>query len=210
MAKYNEILVGRFARGCQKLFGMKGDAAVSQVAGEVMPVVLIPRGVEDVQLFGWERFGLGVSVATTPLQRCTVMLRNPDSSNMICVVEKLTAGAFAGPVAPEITIVKQLTLGQADLALPSGSIPLDGRGRGNATLFVSQGATASTFIGQLEDSPAHFANANTLFWNFIWTENQEITILPGWRVIVQYVVQNTQIIVNMIWRERFLEQSEAS
>jgi len=50
-------------------------------------------------------------------------------------------------------------------------------------------------------------NTNTPF-DFIGTDIQEITLLPGDALQVEDTVVNQQVVVSFIWRERLLEESE--
>ena len=67
LAIFNEIENARYARMLQKLSGVKGNAPVRQLAGEVMAVLPIFNGAENRYLEGWNRFGQGLSLewATT-------------------------------------------------------------------------------------------------------------------------------------------------
>src|SRR5260370_39141970 len=86
MAIFNEILEGRFNRGLQKLFAIKGGPPVRQLGGEIMPVHPLRSGVENLWLEGWNRF-----VAFTDLTSCVgqivgVRMRNPIGSHVCAVL----------------------------------------------------------------------------------------------------------------------------
>ena len=63
MARFNEILVGRYNRLIQKLFGMKGDAALFQFSTEMMAVLPMFMGNENRYLESWTLFGLSLQQA---------------------------------------------------------------------------------------------------------------------------------------------------
>src|SRR5260370_38399849 len=88
MARYNEILVGRYNRMLQKLFGMKGGVVAPQLASEISAAFPLFSGVENRYLESWNRFTSvvnQVALAGTPAQ---CQLRNT-TSNVIAVIDKL-------------------------------------------------------------------------------------------------------------------------
>src|SRR6266403_5793977 len=96
MAIYNEILVGRYNRGLQKLFGIKGTPPVRQVAGEIQPSYPLASGEEDRWLQGWNTFwastaGIVGAAGNTPVFRMT----NDVGSNIIAIIEKILVGVTA-------------------------------------------------------------------------------------------------------------------
>jgi hypothetical protein len=63
MARFNEILVGRFNRALQKTFGMKGGPPSAQLATEIQPNISMFWGNEQRYLEGWQKFGVQANVA---------------------------------------------------------------------------------------------------------------------------------------------------
>src|SRR5260370_12541687 len=106
MAQLNEILVGRVSRGLQKLFGIKGSSPVSTMAPEVMPIHPLFNGVENRYLDGWNRFGADFNQPAVAASQGGIRLRNPATSNVIAIFEKIAmANAVAGVLqAPFINI----------------------------------------------------------------------------------------------------------
>src|SRR5258708_15192493 len=100
MARFNEILAGRYNRFLQKLFQLKGGPPSAQLASEVMPVFPFFTGRENRVLEGWNTFAFAraqVAVAgITPVVR----LRNPSASNVICIFERLLILNFNTTSAP--------------------------------------------------------------------------------------------------------------
>src|SRR5260370_12899082 len=82
MAIFNEILEGRFNRGLQKLFAIKGGPPVRQLGGEIMPVHPLRSGVENLWLEGWNRFVAFTDLTTRVGQIVGVRMRNPIGSNV--------------------------------------------------------------------------------------------------------------------------------
>lgn len=212
MAKFNEILVGRFASGLQRLFGLKGATGVSQLASEVQPVHALYSGVENRYLEGWNRFGQLQNVAAVALNTSVFRMRNPAKSNVVVVVEKLTMQPFSGTSATlsRGTAVADLaTIGQVNTRL-------DNRGNPNPNLITSfqnttVGAPALTAPVPLAETLNNsVAGEGGSLLDYILTENQELTILPGDALQVAADGVNTALNVAIIWRERILEESELS
>ena len=90
MAVYNEILVGRFNRALQKVFGMKGGPPSRQLGSEIMPVVMFPWGVEMRYLEGWAMHSWETVIAASPANTNGAQLRNPVGSGLIAVFKKIT------------------------------------------------------------------------------------------------------------------------
>src|SRR6266852_4829039 len=89
VAKYNEILVGRYNRYLQKLLGMKGQAHAPQLSSEISVNLQLFNGVETRYLEGWNRFSTSMNVAAVAALLSGAQLRNPAASNVILVIEKL-------------------------------------------------------------------------------------------------------------------------
>src|SRR5260370_39848254 len=91
MAIFNEILEGRFNRGLQKLFAIKGGPPVRQLGSEIMPVLPVFNGVENRFLEAWNVYGLtttqGAGGAGVPT---SVRLRNPVGLNTIEVITAIS------------------------------------------------------------------------------------------------------------------------
>lgn len=199
MAVFNEILVGRYNRALQKLLSMKGEAPVPQVASEVMPVLPFFWGAELRYLEGWERFASGLLQAALAAQPSILRLRNPTAANVVAVIEKLTLG---------MTVADNPIIGLgggvvADLAAVATPGRLDARGRPKPSLIFSGGNQASVvtnvFVLPIQANIA---------LDFIVTDIQELTLLPGDTLEVSTQVVNTSLRAGLIWRERFLEESE--
>jgi hypothetical protein len=200
MAKYNEILVGRYNRFMAKLFSMKtGGAVVPQLASEIQPVFPLFSGVEHRFLESWERFSGGGNVAPVIGQVSAMNLRNPVGSNVIAVVEKLavseatldTAGAVRNAIV-------------ADLNTLNTPTRLDSRGRASPTCILSRNTNAPA-LGTFVYTWSVAAN-QTL--DLVLYENQEFTLLPGDGLQVLGGVANQSVNFAWMWRERFLEDSE--
>src|SRR5467141_5154557 len=90
MARFNEILAGRYNRFLQKLFQLKGGPPAAQLASEVMPVFPFFSGVEHRYLEGWYRYYGQLSVAAIAAVGPSYQIRNPLNSEVVAVIERLT------------------------------------------------------------------------------------------------------------------------
>src|SRR5712664_282468 len=86
MARFNEILVGRFNRALQKLFSMKGGPPAAQLASEITTNVQFNQMGNDFRyLEGWDIFGNQIFLAASVGNTAGYRLRNPGGSNVIAV-----------------------------------------------------------------------------------------------------------------------------
>jgi hypothetical protein len=204
MARFNEILVGRYNRLAQKLLSMKGPAALTQLGGELQVVLPMFFGAENRYLESWDRFALGATIGASVGNTLGVRLRNPGGSNVIAVLEKITysqtpAGAVdqpqlqIGTTAVDLSTIISVTLSR-----------VDARGRSASGLIPSSQAAppALAFRSALAATPL---GTN---YEFIQTDIQEFPVLPGDGIQVQSNTFNNAMAVSLLWRERLLEDSE--
>ncbi len=216
MAKFNEILSGRFNRGLQKVFQMKGGPPSAQLASEIMPVWMIYHGTEDRVLDDWLRFaGQATSVATAGVA-AGCRLRNPLNSNVIAVIELLSF--FTRNLASDEVTVDIRFDNPTDLSVPnaSGPGPLDPRPWTGSPQLTAGGSGLSPL--KLSGSAAVFTTnfpflkfaAPTIFTsvNVIYTPDQELLLLPGMAITLFLGTLNSSHTVSFVWRQRALEDSE--
>jgi hypothetical protein len=205
MARYNEILVGRFNRGLQKLFGIKGEPPVPQIAGEIMAVHPLKNGVENRYLESWYKFGLGL-LLTGGAGQTAFRFRNPVGSNVVAVFEKI---AVEPQTATEsVTIETQTT--NLDLTTVVGlasNVSFDNRQPKAPSLIFSQDNVGP--IGLSLARVSFVVIVNTVY-DAIVSENQELLLLPGDAMQVRGATVGETFAVTCWWRERFLEDSERS
>jgi hypothetical protein len=205
MARLNEILVGRFARGLQKLFGIKGEAPVAVLAPEVMPIHGLMNGVENRYLEGWDRFGFNFAVGGVAANLTAVRLRNPPTSGVIIVLEKLDCST---PAAQLLQLGKQTANTDLATVVSMPNRNLDARGRTSSSAVFSSDNSAAVValaaaVGALSGNP------NALY-NLFQFEDQEIPILPGDAYQLTTGLVNSNLNGMIMWRERTLEESEKS
>jgi hypothetical protein len=182
MARYNEILVGRYNRMLQKLFGMKGGPPCPQLAGDVQPSMSLFSGVENRMLENWGFYGNGIGAAAGGAGTfATVRLRNPSGSNVLAVVSNLTP-------------------------FSSTNARFDARAQAGPTLILSSGTPAAPSFGlgrMVVGIPAG------QFAHLLVDDGDEVPILPGDGIQVVNQTANTPLgFVAFWWRERALEESE--
>ena len=211
MAGYNEILVGRFARALQKVTGIKGSVPTSSLSSDLVATWQFFSGAENRYLDSWERFGTFTQVAAVVAQFGSVRFRNPPTSNVVAVVERITTttGNAGAGVADQPSLTRsELATFQVDLAnaVAMGHTALDSRGRPSPTCIMSNQAPAPA-VGTNLLAVNVQANA-TVDW--IITDIHELPLLPGSMLQVNSAVTNALFTVSFLWRERFLEESERS
>ncbi len=206
MAKFNEVLAGRFNRALQKLLSMKGGPPAAQLATEISTNLQFNQmGMDFRYLEGWDIFGdqvnPGASVGNTNGYR----LRNPNNSNVVAVVTKVFITAS---LATDVVLRVSTAVGQPGVELGSvrGGVVLDLR---------SQRVPGSTIIPS-NGQPSVAFGAGFFRWTLqpnvgvelIVDEEHELLILPGTAIQFETSVVNVAWQIAARWRERFLEDSE--
>jgi|SRR5467141_289069 len=201
MAKYNEILVGRFNRFLTKLTAMKGVAPAPQLAGEIVPSIPMFNGAENRYLESWDTYAINIFQGLVAAQAATIRVRNPGGSNVIAVFAKICATNGSGADQPFLSN----GAAAADLAtIISSNQRLDNRSKPASALILSR-TTAGAALPVNIMQGSFPANG---FYDFLVFENQEIPLLPGDAIQLNSNVVNTNFQGTFMWRERFLEDSE--
>lgn len=199
----NQIQVGRYLRFLQKFLGMKArEPADITLAPELMAQVALFHGAENRYLEAWDRFGVMNQQTPAAANQSQWRLRNPSGSNVICVIEGID---IASAAAQQFVVQVSIGGAQNDLGTVVAANNLDSRGRPASTCVFSFGtlAVATSFIGvRLGSVPA-----NTGF-QLVSSENEEIAFLPGSNLTVTTSVSNQKDSLALLYRERFLEDSE--
>lgn len=206
MARFNEILAGRFNRGLQKLLSMKGEPPSPQLASEIMPTLPLPLGNEYRYIEGWDRFGAFANQGAGGVGTfSTFQLLNPAGSGILCVVEKLLFNTALN--AESVSV--QMDHGPTALGTVVVVQRLDRR------TVKSSGALVRTATpGAAQANAVTVAGYNVVAaipqYEVILTDDQELTVLPGSALIVFSGAANIALQVSVWWRERPLEDSEVS
>ena len=205
MAGYNEILVGRFARGLQKLTGIKGSAPAVTLSGDIGSNVMLPEdGVENRYLFSWQTYAVSALIGPVAAQTDGARLRNPlgPAINILMVLESLL---IAFPDGAEGLVILRFGATNADLGTLAGTTRLDARGPQASSGAWSFTANTPPTFGAIIGRVGVLQNTTL---QLIQTENQEIPILPGDAIQVENSTVNVRMQVSFRWRERFLEEPE--
>jgi hypothetical protein len=215
MARYNEILVGRFNRFVQKHFSMKGPANLVSISDEMQPIWPFFNGPENRYLESWDRFAVDIFTTAAATFQTGVRFRNPVGSNAIIVVENITIWPQGAANDPVIIAGGSATTDLGTLITVTQGNTMDLRTiRSAATAIISTQNNSATIplltnnasMYRAVSSGAAGGGANNK--SIINTDNQEITVLPG--AALQFVnnAVNVGVQMDIQWRERFLEDSE--
>lgn len=203
MAVFNEILVGRFARSVQKLFGVKASPPVNALSSDVMCTHAYATGVENRYLEGWSRHSVRVLLVASAGNINSLKFRNPVGSNVIAVFESFIVGNESA-LPDQVVIIAGPGTVDFGATFTLAQTRWDARGQQNPTLIVSS-ALNGGLPGTIRVEKAFQANVSA---EFILTDDQEWPLLPGENLQANQITVNQQIIVSATWRERFLEDSE--
>ena len=205
MAKFNEILAGRYNRFLQKLFQLKGGPPSAQLASEVMPTFPFFNGRENRWLEGWNTFALARAQVAVGGITPVVRLRNPPTSNIVAIFERLLVFNFNTTSAPI------LRSGPTTTDLPTvfvlGNKRLDPRGAIDSQLITSENSGAG---GVLLQARLQGNTGALTFFDFIISSIGEIPLLPGDAIEIDQngVGAGAGTTMSFLWRERALEDSE--
>lgn len=203
MALYNEILVGRYNRGLQKLLSIKGGAPAPQIASEFSASLNIVLDADTDYLFGWDTFGAFTNQAGGVGTSAQIQLHNPATSGIVMVIEKIQVCQLGATD----TIRVQLNTAVSNLGTgPFGVQRLDKRTQRKAAAVLSSNAAAAvqanaTEIGRM----TLLANASM---DYILTREQQMPLLPGDGIVLFQTTNNSSFASSWMWKERPLEDSE--
>lgn len=203
MARFNEILVGRYNRFLQKLLSMKGGPPSPQLASEIVASFPFFSGRENRYLEAWQTFAASVTSGASLGNFSAVRIRNPAGSNIVAILERIEV--FTATVSTLTMIYNSTAAALLNEALGITSLGLDPRGITNGTAIISSSANAGAIAGQSMDSVVLAANVP---FNYIITDIHELPLLPGSQYSFTIATSNLAVTVNFLWRERFLEDSE--
>lgn len=206
MALYNEILVGRFNKLATKVFGMKGQAPSPQISSEITLSHPLFHGRENRFLESWESFVASTTVAATAAQNTVIRIVNPAGSNMVFVIERLQYGALTVATQLLVRFFSNGLTTQPDLVTLATAVSMDSRTQRAATLRLSGQTTAAPAnIGQPMMRQQVALNG---IMEVVWTDINEIVMAQGSAIDLVDQTQNDGVTCNLMWRERFLEESE--
>src|SRR5215831_13287214 len=180
MARYNEILVGRYNRHFQKLLSMKGEPPAPQLSTEIQPNLQLFSGVEERYTQGWDSFGKGLTAPAVVGQTTNVRVRNPLASGVVVVFQKIMIGiGTAGGIN-----VWFGASGSDENVVSVAGAALDLRGRPNSATVFSSNSAAPVSTASLAAIAVYALLANTSV-DVIFTQASEIPLLPGSVIVFQ-------------------------
>jgi hypothetical protein len=204
MAKYNEILVGRYNRYLQRLLSMKGDPPAPQLAGEIAPQFEIEQIAAELRfLMQFDRYIGGPNSIATGGVTSSTQIDNPASSGVIAVIEKWQ-------ISTDVATRVDLSVSYAAITAETNvfaMVRVDGRTKNtNCPIRISSGTgftSLPTGVG------GFYLPANSEI-ELVQDQNQELVISPGqsWRIVTTAVLVNLYTV--MIVRVRALEEGELS
>lgn len=194
----------------QKLFGIKGNSPVRQLAGEVMPTLQLFNGRENRYLEGWAIYGARAVQGAVAAQDSVIRLINPLGSNIIAVIESIIVStSIADEIAIENTVVPTAV---SNLASTFTAVGFDtrfqpsGTGTGGAACQIS----AAPNIGQ--GARVIWADLLTQALidhvDIIEYDEQQTLLLPGTDMQIRELNLNSSLRASIRWRERQLEVEE--
>lgn len=201
MAKFNEILVGRFNRFLQKVLSMKGGPPAPQLATEIGLNIEMFQA-DDLDYRWTAQIRSFANLLTSPAvaaQLSAARLFNPVTSGVVIVLEKITIAGGGN----DVTVTRGPFPG-ANLAAPVSGANRDARIVGGSAAQLSVSSAAATTGANIWLAGA-VATADVIL-----DEHQEIAVVPGDQVTVWGLVVNAQIRATFFWRERVLEESEVT
>jgi len=200
---YNEIQVGRFNRLIQKLLSMKGRATMNIMSPELQAVLPLFHGPEDRYLEGWNEFGHGGQVVAPGGAIAAKRLRNPVGSNALILVTKVS---FGNVLADQPFINRFFT------SLDLNNNPFTG------ALYDIRTGQAAASVGIISTQTGAAGSPGATIWQGVIPangyieafneEDQFFPILPGDSLSIYSNAVTQSPFITMMWRERFLEDSE--
>jgi hypothetical protein len=209
MAVFNEILVGRFARGAQKLFGIKGNVPTPTLSADIVVNHQLHSGAERMWLEGWDLFTGNAGMTAFAAQQSSMEVRNPTGSGVIVVLTRAQICDASGTTTATLFLNRGTAVDQSTV---SPGLNIDQRSRrGSSAVFSNSAAGASTNPGGTQSALARWnatTSAGATATGELLRANDELPLLPGdafWFVAITVNIGWNGV---MWWRERPLEDSE--
>src|SRR6267378_8318669 len=202
MARFNEILVGRYNRFLQRLLSIKGGPPAPQLASEIQPqmdVEALP--VELRFLLGWHLYQSTIQQLASPANASGVQVRNPLTSGAVAVITSLSLAVSAGEI---VTISETFGGVTGDLTNVFNGGKVDARAKNNSMLVPSSFAPVADLAGIIFQ--AIIAQGNP--YEFLNKEYDAIPLFPGHTLRITGALLNTDLSVHFKWRERPIEEGE--
>jgi len=208
MAFPNEILVGRFNKALNAVFGIKGQTPSATIGNEILPVYTLESETSLKWQFGWSRWAAAVDKAAVVGNISFSQISNPVGSGVIAVIEKIAVNTPNAPAGTNIQILMNNAVTGGGTAIVPG--PLDFRqgplATANSALKLFRNSNAAAPAGAVIWSWNNITG--NLFQDIQFTTNQEITLTPGTVMTALASTGNQEFLTIWWWRERVMEDSE--
>jgi len=204
MARFNEILVGRFNRFLQKFFSMKGGPPSAQLATEVSSQIQLADAdfIENRFVAAVNSWAFQANVAAGGAgNRSAIRLRNPTNSGLVVTVEKI---AFAMITADQ-PFVTRGPLQAPDLTTTLAALPRDSRLQTSGSSTIPSFSSAAVITGATIWIGAGVTNSMA---EVIIDPHHEVVLMPQDIITLYAGVQNQTLNAQIWWRERPLEEGE--
>lgn len=203
MAKFNEILVGRFNRFLQRFLSMKGGPPAAQLATEITPQIEMDsaENLENRFPMGWRSWSGFLNSPASVGNNSSGRMNNPQGSNTLVVIEKISFGCT-------LTDTPQVTKGPINGGNLAGTVSGSNRdarmGASGSVVLLSQAGQVGVvgtviWLGQVPGK----ASIDVILY-----QNEEIVLMPGDVLTCFSGVVNQAIFFSFQWRERALEEGE--
>jgi hypothetical protein len=209
MAIFNEILVGRFNRSLQKLFGIKGSPPVRQVGGEIMPVHMLQSGIESRYLEGWNIFSVSpAGIVGAAGNSPTFRLTNDIATGVVGVIEKILVSTSVATIvdiqwsAPAVLVAGHVP----NLSALPNTQALDARSNSVGAVLAPSTSVNTNTSGQTIARIQ--TQANVPFDFIIGDLTEELPMTPQSLLNIFAEAAASTLLITIRWRERFLEESE--
>jgi len=204
MASFNEIQVGRLNAVLHKLLDMKEGAPAPQLAGDVVPSIILENDRPEFHFLGNSRLcGGGLYRAGQAGFYNKVALSNPAGSGVLCIVERFDVFASTNGQ------IDMMGVDAVSLVGSQNGYLFDTRYGGNAwslstfpTCQITFEETA--FAGYGVNVQVYRNTANTT----MTIDKPNIILGPGTGIMLENQIVANAMGVNLWWRERALEPSE--
>jgi hypothetical protein len=210
---YNEILVGRWNKALNALFGIKAGAPSPSLSGDLQVSYQVDTAVDGRFLEGWSRWAASVNLTGGVGATAYLHLLNPAGSGAIAVIERIRIGVQNDAASQTVNVGKTVGAflgGDVQVVIAthdSRQAPSQGS-QGSIVQAKSNITQAGSPALQFLDTFVIGANSGTFVYDLMFTEHQETIILAGDSIVAANLTQNKAFQATMWWRERVLEDSE--
>lgn len=203
MALFNEIQVGRLNAILHKLLDMKDGAPAPQLAGDIVPTIVLEQDRIEWLFLGGQipMIGNKILAAGGAGTFTNIALTNPAGSNVVCVCE-----GWAINVGAAATYRGTLAAGRITGGAVGTNRSRDGRYGGAIGACFVEGANGSIVSEMTALSGPYWQyRVNT---NVNDRTSHQFVIPPGYTLDLEHTTTNQAMTGTFWWRERAIEPSE--